>query len=113
MKNTTTPADPLATIRALARQASPATVLLNLGRRFPELRGAPCSDPSRLDRWAFARYEEGDSSARAAARFLLSLWTGGGDAPWDIGPFDISDVRDLSDDSRAVIAAWIARPFWL
>lgn len=113
MKNTTAPTDTLSTIRVLARHASPATILLHLGRRFPELRGAPYSDPSRLDRWAFARYEEGDSSARAAARFLLSLWTGGGDVPWDIGPFDISDVRDLSEGSRAIIAAWIERPFWL
>lgn len=99
------------TIRDRARTEPPSAIIATIGEMFPELQEAPLNpwESSAFDLWAIRQAE----GARAAARFILSLWSGSRETPWEVGRFDLVDLRDLSEDSRAIIAAWAMSPFWL
>jgi hypothetical protein len=115
----TAPKKALADLRARARKAAPAAIITDLARMLPELRHAPGLEPwepESLHGWALNQEEGGmveEPGAMAATRFILSVWSGTREAPWDIGPFHLVDLRDLCPTSRGIIAAWVTDPFWL
>ncbi|MDM4015834.1 hypothetical protein [Roseiconus lacunae] len=69
------------------------------------------------DGWiAFAaRFRDGNAAERAAACFVISVWTAGVDHDdWSgLGTFDFVDAsKHLDADCRAPIAAWFAKPWY-
>ena len=90
-----------------------------LARSFPTLADVEACEP--FDPAALAEWTRGPAATSGglhAARFLLSLWSGGNVAPggldpWTVGPFDaVAAVASWDDDHRAAFAAWIAAPWF-
>ena len=96
---------PMVVLRKRAKQEDPAIIAAALVGLFPELRKARGVSPWQsevFDQWT---QSQGDG-ARASASFILTVWGGA-------GAFALSDLRDISPESRALIAAWVSHPFWL
>ena len=105
----------LAPVREMARKTEPGEVIAEIARLFPDLEEAPDDlfrpwQPQKFDAWAICQE---DGGTKGAARFVLSLWSGSREAPWEIGPFSIVDVREMTPEGRAIIAEWLEKPFWL
>ena len=102
-------------VRKMATTADPGETIAVFARLFPDLEAAPGElyrpwEPAKFDAWAI-RQEDGGT--KGAARFVLSLWSGSREALWEIGPFSIVDVREMTPEGRAIIAEWLEKPFWL
>ena len=97
-----------------------------IARSFPTLaRGAPIDvfDPEALDAWACSGAATSGSSA--AARFILSVWSGStgaldaGEDPskhvwcWRSRRFELHEALGYWDDAhRAAFRAWARDPWW-
>ena len=102
-------------VRKMATTADPGETIAVFARLFPELEEAPADlfrpwQAEKFDAWAVRQEDDG---TKGAARFVLSLWSGSRETPWEIGPFTIVDVREMTPEGRAVIAEWLEKPFWL
>ncbi len=105
----------LSRVREMARKTEPGEVIGRIARLFPDLEEAPGKlyqpwQPAKFDAWAIRQEDEG---TKGAARFVLSLWSWSRETPWEIGPFSIVDVREITPEGRAIIAEWLEKPFWL
>lgn len=96
---------PMVDLRKRAKQEDPASIVAALVALFPELRKARGVSPWQSEVFEQWTQKQGED-ARATARFILTVWGG-------TGAFALSDLRDISPESRALIAAWVSHPFWL
>jgi hypothetical protein len=99
--------------------------MAELARSFPELHKAPIDPfvPEELDRWACSGAPGHGGSC--AARFVLSVWSGGTGAldvgkkrgdrvwAWKARRFDLHEALGVWDHAhRSAFIAWARAPWW-